>query len=430
MSLLDELASIPVQSRVISEQHNPNAINFVAGMSDPGEMIRCGYRPELRRMAGEQDREYAERIRPLVMALPQAERDIIMNAAIKRASIDTSNGRVNAAFALKPPWHGLGTVVDGVMSSADAIRLAGLDWKVIKQQLFFESPIGPWKQADGTYGIVRQDTGAYLGTVGSRYNPIQNSQGFEFLDGVIGEFGAKYESAGSIYGGKSVWMLAHMPSRRFAVNGDTIEPYALFTNCHDGTGAAWCFPTTVRVECANTFRTASRDKGKGLSIRHTGNVKSKISAARNALGLAVEGFEQFKDQAQSLVSKTADPKAFADSVLDDILDLTRAEINEGLTAVQAKTGLEDDEAYKYLQSRVERRGEILDDIMQRYESERCHPRGTAWAAFNAVTEHADHHTIGRQASDKTTRLSRRFESTLAGERDELKQLAFAKALAL
>jgi hypothetical protein len=130
------------------------------------------------------------------------------------------------------------------------------------------------------------------------------------------------------------------------------------------------------------------------------------------------------------VSKLVDPKSYADSVLDAVRDLTRAEINEGVTAVQAKLGLEDDEAYKFLQSRVERRSEILEDIMQRYESERCHPKGTAWAAFNAVTEYADHNTIGRQAQDKTTHLSRRFESQLIDERDELKQIAYVKALAL
>lgn len=435
MSILDSIlaATDTTRIRIISEVHDTNKVNveipnFDGDAERQIDSISSGTW-DVREYGISRETAIAQ-VR--AAQTPEARERVISELkarALRRASLDTSNGRVNAAFALKAPWHGLGTVVSGTMTSKEAISLAGLDWNVAKKQLYFYQGESA-RDADGAFGMVRQDTGAYLGTVGSRYAPVQNAEGFEFLDSVIGEYGARYESAGSIYGGKSVWMLAHMPQHTFAINGDTIEPYVVFTNCHDGSGAAWCFPTTVRVECANTFRTASREKGKGLSIRHAGNIKGKIILAREALGLAVAGFAEFKEQAATLVEKKVDAKTFADSVLDQILDLTRDEINQGVGAVAEKTGLEGDEAYRYLQHRVERRGEILDDIMNRYESERCHPRGTAWAAFNAITEHADHNTVGRQSSDTQTRLSRRFESVLAGDRDEMKQMAFATAMAL
>ena len=59
-NLLDSILSSP---RIVAERNDPNAINFVAGLADPGEMIRCGYLPEIRRQDGEQDGEYAERWR-------------------------------------------------------------------------------------------------------------------------------------------------------------------------------------------------------------------------------------------------------------------------------------------------------------------------------------------------------------------------------
>lgn len=34
-------------------------------------------------------------------------------------------------YVRKTPWHGLGTKVMEAPSSADALRLAGLDWKVV-----------------------------------------------------------------------------------------------------------------------------------------------------------------------------------------------------------------------------------------------------------------------------------------------------------
>jgi hypothetical protein len=81
--------------------------------------------------------------------------------------------------------------------------------------------------------IVREDTGAMLGKVGSIYKPFQNTEGFAFLDGVIGEFGAKYESAGALYGGSKVFMLVHLPKQAFAVGKqDQVEPYVIFSNSH------------------------------------------------------------------------------------------------------------------------------------------------------------------------------------------------------
>jgi hypothetical protein len=44
--------------------------------------------------------------------------------------IDTSTGRAGVFVAGKPAWHRLGRVIDRAATSAEAIRLAGLDWDV------------------------------------------------------------------------------------------------------------------------------------------------------------------------------------------------------------------------------------------------------------------------------------------------------------
>src|SRR6185369_5090498 len=127
-----------------------------------------------------------------------------------------------------------------------------------------------------------------LATVGSRYQPIQNADAFGFLDELLREYGARYETAGALFGGEKVFMLAHFPQQAVAVNGkDAVEPYVAICNPHDGSGCAECFPTSVRIVCAHNYRTAGRGAGKGLKIRHTGNIKSKIREARNDLGMAV-----------------------------------------------------------------------------------------------------------------------------------------------
>jgi phage/plasmid-like protein (TIGR03299 family) len=276
-----------------------------------------------------------------------------------------------------------------------------------------------------------------LGVVGGRYTPIQNSEAFDFLDGVLEEFGARYETAGALYGGEKVFMLASMPKQSFTVNGgDRQEAYVAFMNYHDGSGSAWCFPTSVRVVCNNTFRAASQDKKKGLSIRHTGKVKDKLAMARETLGFAVKSFEDYKEHAETLYRKPCEINHYANDVLDAVLEVTQAQAMSGADVLAASLKVTQAEQYlaeKSFAKKIERRGEILEDIIGRYESERCgigSIRGTAWACFNAVTEYADHSTIGRQAQDVVTRASRRFESSIVGDADNVKQVAFEHAMAI
>jgi hypothetical protein len=109
-------------------------------------------------------------------------------AANRMAALDTTTGTVALMVAGKPAWHTLGLSVAEAVSSKDALRLAGLDWQLKQQPLSYLHPIsGQYVEPQGSFGVVRQDTGAILGAVGSRYAPIQNADGFEMLGGVLSE---------------------------------------------------------------------------------------------------------------------------------------------------------------------------------------------------------------------------------------------------
>ena len=44
---------------------------------------------------------------------------------------------VETMFSVREkPWHGLGTIVAEAPASADALRLAGLDWKVVQEPIY------------------------------------------------------------------------------------------------------------------------------------------------------------------------------------------------------------------------------------------------------------------------------------------------------
>ena len=168
----------------------------------------------------------------------------------------TTSEKGSAMFAYEPAWHGHGVVVDAAQTSADALRIAGLDWDVDLTDLEAVMPDGT-RQAVPTHRATwRRDTGAVLGAVGMKYQPLQNRDAFAWMDEVVGESLAIWHTCGSLRGGRDVWMLAKLPGHIEVTDRDVIDKYVLITNNHGGTGAVRLFPTSVRVVCANTLRYA------------------------------------------------------------------------------------------------------------------------------------------------------------------------------
>ncbi|MDR1584201.1 MAG: DUF932 domain-containing protein, partial [Prevotellaceae bacterium] len=126
------------------------------------------------------------------------------------------------------PWHGIGSVLDGVLTSEDAIREAKLDWQVEQAPVYsahnWAAPI------PGYMANVRSDTGKVLGIVGEKYRVAQNRDVFAFADELIGTNKVKctYETAGSLFNGKRVFMLVNMPKGRIV--GDEYQPYLCLSN--------------------------------------------------------------------------------------------------------------------------------------------------------------------------------------------------------
>ncbi len=131
---------------------------------------------------------------------PEAKERVLVELrqrAQRRASLDTSTGRVALMSARLLPWHGLGVVVDKATTSAEAIRFASLDWRVQKIPMSYQWN-GTTRESKEAYAIVRADTGKQLATVGNRYQPIQNADAFGFMDEVLKEHSRWYETAGAL----------------------------------------------------------------------------------------------------------------------------------------------------------------------------------------------------------------------------------------
>ena len=183
-------------------------------------------------------------------------------------------------YTREKPWHGLGTRVEEAPTSADALIYAGLDWLVEQKDVYTQDGI----LIPGYKVNMRSTDSATLGIVSDRYRVVQNSDAFRFTDDLLGE-GATYETAGSLQGGRKVWMLAKMP-QHYIIGGDEIEPYMVVMNSHDGSSGIKVAMTPIRVVCQNTLNLALGSAKRTWTTKHTENVMSRVHEARETLLLA------------------------------------------------------------------------------------------------------------------------------------------------
>lgn len=200
-------------------------------------------------------------------------------------------------YVREKPWHGLGVRVEEALSSKEALELSGLDWKVLQQPIYTEYE----EEIAGYKANVRDKDRKVLGVVTDRYNVIQNEEAFSFTDTLLGE-GVRYETAGSLQGGKKVWLLARLP-REYIITGERISPYLVFSNTHDGSGAVKVAVTPVRVLCNNTLNLALSTAKRSWSMIHTGNVQEKLQEARDTLFMAEKYMDELGKEFEVLRAK-------------------------------------------------------------------------------------------------------------------------------
>ena len=229
---------------------------------------------------------------------------------------------IETMFTRLPAWHSLGTVTDQALTSADAIKTAGLDWTVTTRPLVtFDADNGQagFIEVPDHYATVRDSDMSVLGVVGNRYTPIQNQECFDFMDTVVDEDGITYETAGSLYDGRVVWMLLNL-NRPVQVDEDITHNYMLLTNSHDGSSSLKGLTTPIRVVCANTLRLAIRDRKNGFSFRHTSNLKGKVLQARASLNLTYEYIDSFQEEMEKLLD-TEITDAYFNEIMDDVMPI-------------------------------------------------------------------------------------------------------------
>lgn len=293
------------------------------------------------------------------------------------------------------PWHRLGTPVGDLMTADEALVAAGLDWEVQKDSLSF---IGfPDK-----YAIRRSTDRAGLGIVGPRFVPIQNKRAFSFADWIVASGDAKYDTAGSLYNGKKVFLSMELAHLGITVPGDESDTkfYLLVVNGHDGVTPLSGHVTAIRSVCDNTVTAAQKSARRSFKLRHSGDVERKMLAAREALEISTQYAAEYEKLATRLALKKVVDEQVLDILRTAVFPVDPEKVSEEVLAEHPSTLAFEN----YLTSAT------TDSI-----------RGTAWGAFNGVVEWLDYGQTyrGRSASAEDTRVASLLWTTTDDKRQAL-----------
>ena len=273
------------------------------------------------------------------------------------------------------PWHYEETkevtkLIQEAPTSEEALRLAGLDWEVLQTPVYMENGI----EIPNYKANVRSTDNACLGIVTDRYKIVQNTEAFAFTDAIVGETEdgvVKYETAGSLCGGKKIWLLAKMPTAK--VLDDEIDPYMFFSNSHDGSGAIKVGMTPIRIVCNNTLNMALNSAKRQWSTKHVGDMQSKLEEAKFCLQMADKYMKRLDEEADRLANAKL-YKEQIDEILDELFPIDDNDTDRKKHNVQAE---KDNFFVAY----------FMPDIAKF--------RDTAWGAVNAMSDVVTHQTPKR-----------------------------------
>lgn len=322
----------------------------------------------------------------------------------------------------KPAWHRLGVVVDGTLSAREAFRVAKADFLVAGQQVF-DADMQP---IPGYQAITRMDSGKTLSVMTETYTPIQNESLIRIAEALHEDI--NMDAVCVLSDGKKVTFTARIRGAEGeVVPGDPVQQYLIGCTSHDGSIPFQLLFSPIRVVCQNTLSAAlglassQRRQDNSIRIRHTKNADSLIQRLPELVDIRRRQFFGGLDELRQMASTPCTIAQFRQYISNVFADQLQGTINNvrGDRSTARPKVLEDLPAWTSVFRKFEGQA-IGSDLLA--------SRGTAWGAYQAVTEYTSHEA-GR-IKNPFNAANARFESIYWGESGKLINTAHKLALTL
>jgi len=310
------------------------------------------------------------------------------------------------AYAGEVPWHGLGVPVSNDLTPAQMMQKAGLDWTVEKVPTYArvgDTVLSQIEIPTGVEALVRSSDNKVLTQVGENWNPVQNEEAFEFFSEYVLAGDMEMHTAGSLKGGQMVWALAKIKESFDILGGDQVDSYLLFSNPHQYGKSIDVRFTPIRVVCNNTL-TMSLGQQVANSCKMNHRSEFNPQKVKEALGIAHEKFDQYKEMAEFLAKRRF--------TMDSLIQYYNEVFPRTYTGKKSPDNVQQ---FEDLTTNAKKAFEVLETQPGAEFAE-----GSWWQALNSVTYLTDH-IMGREADSRLT-------SAWFGSNQTRKQRAVEKAV--
>ncbi len=270
----------------------------------------------------------------------------------------------------------IGTDISGLTTSEEVLTTAGLNYNVVKKDMFIQDLDGNYVNYPDKKFTVVDGTNKILGVVSSKYEICQNRDAFSFIDYIGGaDVGFEYVKAGETAKGL-VYIIAKIP--KITLLGDAVTPYIIFQNSHDGLNSVKATICPLRIICQNQFNVSFRQSPNTVRIIHSAKMDSRMLAAREMMRDVAGYMETFEETAETLAVKKI---GYSDviQIFNDVFKYDPEKMSER----QKRT---------FMESR--------NDFLTCYNSDdNQNFIGTAWGVMNGAADYLTHHRSVRSASE-------------------------------
>ena len=272
----------------------------------------------------------------------------------------------------KRPWHGLGTVLENAPTIEEGIKIAGLDWDVSLRPIITDDAENI--SVDTHKIVVREDIRQPLGVVSNNYKVLQNKEAFSFFEPFIENDMASLETAGSLFNGKKVFILAKLNSDNMVVDkNDEIEKYILLSNSHDGSQALRVGFTPIRVVCNNTLSLAENTNASQLiRVTHKGNIVETLQDLRETMDLVNQQFIATEEKYRYLATRNV-----------NVNDLKKY-VKQVFSVKKIEDIINEKEEKEQIEAERKR---LIARVEEIFELEPVH---NAWTMYNSVNYYMNH----------------------------------------
>jgi phage/plasmid-like protein (TIGR03299 family) len=255
-------------------------------------------------------------------------------------------------------------------SVEEAMRAGGIDFTVDARKVYTTNARGHRLTVPGYQALVRSDTEATLGIVGTRFKAVQNGPALAIGDEVV-RLGGRVEAAVSLRGGKLCALMLELPEfASFKVPGDDsgYGTHIWISNSFDGNSSIIGAINVLRLRCLNAVSPFIRGASRVFKIRHTSQAEARLHEAERLLIGAETYMRAYEREAAKLAGLT-----LAEAQAKDIVE-SLWPVREDLTAAQRENTI----AAGILQNW--HGTDTLDESLRR----------TGWGLVQATAEYFEH----------------------------------------